>query len=88
MISRDYDSLSLTVFPPAVSDESSGFGPVFEEQPVDTIYPEESPEDKIIMSCRTRANPPATYRSHLLPEFTTLYHAANIITEHSTDGYI
>uniref|UniRef100_A0A8C1KJ85 Contactin 1 n=1 Tax=Cyprinus carpio TaxID=7962 RepID=A0A8C1KJ85_CYPCA len=38
------------------------FGPVFEEQPVDTIYPEESPEDKIIMSCRTRANPPATYR--------------------------
>uniref|UniRef100_A0A8C1KJ36 Contactin 1 n=1 Tax=Cyprinus carpio TaxID=7962 RepID=A0A8C1KJ36_CYPCA len=43
-------------------DKSSGFGPVFEEQPVDTIYPEESPEDKIIMSCRTRANPPATYR--------------------------
>uniref|UniRef100_A0A8C1SVI6 Contactin 1 n=1 Tax=Cyprinus carpio TaxID=7962 RepID=A0A8C1SVI6_CYPCA len=42
--------------------KSSGFGPVFEEQPVDTIYPEESPEDKIIMSCRTRANPPATYR--------------------------
>uniref|UniRef100_A0A673L5F0 Contactin 1 n=1 Tax=Sinocyclocheilus rhinocerous TaxID=307959 RepID=A0A673L5F0_9TELE len=46
-------------------DESSGFGPVFEEQPVDTIYPEESPEDKIIMSCRTRANPPATYRWRL-----------------------
>uniref|UniRef100_A0A8C1SVT8 Contactin 1 n=1 Tax=Cyprinus carpio TaxID=7962 RepID=A0A8C1SVT8_CYPCA len=43
-------------------NKSSGFGPVFEEQPVDTIYPEESPEDKIIMSCRTRANPPATYR--------------------------
>uniref|UniRef100_A0A672M8W8 Uncharacterized protein n=1 Tax=Sinocyclocheilus grahami TaxID=75366 RepID=A0A672M8W8_SINGR len=52
---------SLAVF---FSDESSGFGPVFEEQPVDTIYPEESPEDKIIMNCRTRANPPATYRSH------------------------
>uniref|UniRef100_A0A673L2G8 Contactin 1 n=1 Tax=Sinocyclocheilus rhinocerous TaxID=307959 RepID=A0A673L2G8_9TELE len=48
-----------------VCDESSGFGPVFEEQPVDTIYPEESPEDKIIMSCRTRANPPATYRWRL-----------------------
>uniref|UniRef100_A0A8C1XTK8 Contactin 1 n=1 Tax=Cyprinus carpio TaxID=7962 RepID=A0A8C1XTK8_CYPCA len=30
---------------------SSGFGPVFEEQPVDTIYPEESPENKIMMSC-------------------------------------
>uniref|UniRef100_A0A672K3Z4 Contactin 1 n=1 Tax=Sinocyclocheilus grahami TaxID=75366 RepID=A0A672K3Z4_SINGR len=53
---------SLTVF---FSDESSGFGPVFEEQPVDTIYPEESPEDKIIMNCRTRANPPATYRWRL-----------------------
>uniref|UniRef100_A0A673KZI8 Contactin 1 n=1 Tax=Sinocyclocheilus rhinocerous TaxID=307959 RepID=A0A673KZI8_9TELE len=53
---------SLAVF---FSDESSGFGPVFEEQPVDTIYPEESPEDKIIMSCRTRANPPATYRWRL-----------------------
>uniref|UniRef100_A0A8C2I887 Uncharacterized protein n=1 Tax=Cyprinus carpio TaxID=7962 RepID=A0A8C2I887_CYPCA len=44
---------------------SSGFGPVFEEQPVDTIYPEESPENKIMMSCRTRANPPATYRWRL-----------------------
>ncbi|XP_050956527.1 contactin-1a [Labeo rohita] len=52
-------------FPAAFGDESSGFGPVFEEQPVDTIYPEESPEDKIIMSCRTRANPPATYRWRL-----------------------
>uniref|UniRef100_A0A671RTN3 Contactin-1a-like n=1 Tax=Sinocyclocheilus anshuiensis TaxID=1608454 RepID=A0A671RTN3_9TELE len=45
--------------------ESSGFGPVFEEQPFDTIYPEESPEDKIIMSCRTRANPPASNRWRL-----------------------
>ncbi|XP_016362559.1 contactin-1a-like [Sinocyclocheilus anshuiensis] len=52
-------------FPAVFGDESSGFGPVFEEQPVDTIYPEESPEDKIIMSCRTRANPPATYRWRL-----------------------
>ncbi|XDV53632.1 hypothetical protein PO909_022082 [Leuciscus waleckii] len=52
-------------FPGVFGDESSGFGPVFEEQPVDTIYPEESPEDKIIMSCRTRANPPATYRWRL-----------------------
>ncbi|XP_052400437.1 contactin-1a [Carassius gibelio] len=48
-------------FPAVFGDESSGFGPVFEEQPVDTIYPEESPEDKIIVSCRTRANPPASY---------------------------
>ncbi|XP_037110368.1 contactin-1a [Syngnathus acus] len=43
-------------------DEATGYGPVFEEQPVDTIYPEESPEDKITMSCRARASPPATYK--------------------------
>lgn len=43
------------------TDEVIGFGPEFEEQPVDTIYPEESPEAKIIMSCRARGNPPATY---------------------------
>lgn len=42
-------------------DEAVGYGPVFEEQPVDTIYPEESPEAKITMTCRARANPPATY---------------------------
>lgn len=44
------------------SDDSSGYGPVFEEQPFDTIYPEESQEDKIIMSCRAQASPPATYK--------------------------
>ncbi|XP_015251073.1 PREDICTED: contactin-1a-like isoform X2 [Cyprinodon variegatus] len=43
-------------------DDATGFGPVFVEQPVDTIYPEESPEAKIIMTCEARANPPATYR--------------------------
>ncbi|KAI4877290.1 hypothetical protein NFI96_011836, partial [Prochilodus magdalenae] len=43
-------------------DDSTGYGPVFEEQPLDTIYPEESQEDKIIMSCRARASPPATYK--------------------------
>nr|XP_061826411.1 contactin-1a-like isoform X1 [Nerophis lumbriciformis]XP_061826412.1 contactin-1a-like isoform X1 [Nerophis lumbriciformis] len=43
-------------------DETTGYGPVFEEQPVDTIYPEESPEDKITMSCRARASPPAAYK--------------------------
>ncbi|KAL7858029.1 hypothetical protein AOLI_G00181310 [Acnodon oligacanthus] len=47
------------------NDDSTGYGPVFEEQPVDTIYPEESPEDKIIMSCRARASPPATYKWRL-----------------------
>ncbi|CAJ1056293.1 contactin-1a-like isoform X3 [Xyrichtys novacula] len=44
------------------NDEVTGYGPVFEEQPVDTIYPEESPEAKITMSCRARASPPATYK--------------------------
>ncbi|XP_070686327.1 contactin-1a-like isoform X2 [Pempheris klunzingeri] len=43
-------------------DEATGYGPVFEEQPVDTIYPEESPEAKITMGCRARASPPATYK--------------------------
>ncbi|XP_069551350.1 contactin-1a isoform X1 [Brachyistius frenatus] len=43
------------------ADEATGYGPVFEEQPVDTIYPEESPEAKITMNCRARASPPATY---------------------------
>uniref|UniRef100_A0A8C7SZX3 Contactin 1 n=1 Tax=Oncorhynchus mykiss TaxID=8022 RepID=A0A8C7SZX3_ONCMY len=42
-----------------------GYGPVFEDQPVETIYPEESPEAKITMSCRARANPPATYQWRL-----------------------
>lgn len=44
------------------ADEATGYGPVFEEQPVDTIYPEEAPEAKITMNCRARANPPATYK--------------------------
>uniref|UniRef100_A0A8C4FCK8 Contactin 1 n=1 Tax=Dicentrarchus labrax TaxID=13489 RepID=A0A8C4FCK8_DICLA len=44
------------------ADEATGYGPVFEEQPVETIYPEESPEAKIIMSCRARASPPVTYK--------------------------
>ncbi|XP_047452127.1 contactin-1a isoform X2 [Mugil cephalus] len=48
--------------PDFYGDEATGYGPVFEEQPVDTIYPEESPEAKITMSCRARANPPATYK--------------------------
>ncbi|XP_061577050.1 contactin-1a [Cololabis saira] len=50
------------VAPDFYRDEAAGFGPVFEEQPVDTIYPEESPEAKITMNCRAIANPPATYK--------------------------
>ncbi|XP_035521312.1 contactin-1a isoform X2 [Morone saxatilis] len=54
--------LHLLVLSLASADEATGYGPVFEEQPVETIYPEESPEAKIIMSCRARASPPATYK--------------------------
>ncbi|KAM3609067.1 uncharacterized protein V6R79_009351 [Siganus canaliculatus] len=48
--------------PDFYGDEATGYGPVFEEQPLETIYPEESPEAKITMSCRARASPPATYK--------------------------
>lgn len=48
--------------PDFYGDEATGYGPVFEEQPVETIYPEESPEAKITMNCRARASPPATYK--------------------------
>ncbi|XP_032444415.1 contactin-1a isoform X4 [Xiphophorus hellerii] len=51
-----------TVLDPLEADDATGFGPVFEEQPVDTIYPEEAPEARIVMTCQARANPPATYR--------------------------
>uniref|UniRef100_A0A4W3JB79 Contactin-2 n=1 Tax=Callorhinchus milii TaxID=7868 RepID=A0A4W3JB79_CALMI len=37
-------------------------GPVFEEQPMNTLYPEESGEEKLTLGCRVRASPPATYR--------------------------
>uniref|UniRef100_A0A8C2CUW0 Contactin 1b n=1 Tax=Cyprinus carpio TaxID=7962 RepID=A0A8C2CUW0_CYPCA len=39
--------------------EATGFGPIFEEEPLDTVYAEDSPENKISMNCRARANPPA-----------------------------
>uniref|UniRef100_A0A673HSV7 Contactin-1a-like n=1 Tax=Sinocyclocheilus rhinocerous TaxID=307959 RepID=A0A673HSV7_9TELE len=41
------------------SEEATGFGPIFEEEPLDTVYAEDSPENKISMNCRARANPPA-----------------------------
>ncbi|XP_046889540.1 contactin-1a-like [Hypomesus transpacificus] len=62
-------ALALSSTAASLCGEGPGFyggqGPVFEEQPVDTIYPEESPEAKITMSCRARANPPATYKWRL-----------------------
>uniref|UniRef100_A0A8C1JC98 Contactin 1b n=1 Tax=Cyprinus carpio TaxID=7962 RepID=A0A8C1JC98_CYPCA len=48
-------------FPSKLSQikEATGFGPIFEEEPLDTVYAEDSPENKISMNCRARANPPA-----------------------------
>uniref|UniRef100_A0A8B9L307 Contactin 1b n=1 Tax=Astyanax mexicanus TaxID=7994 RepID=A0A8B9L307_ASTMX len=41
---------------------ATGFGPIFEEEPLDTVYAEDSPEAKISMNCRVRANPPANIK--------------------------
>ncbi|XP_075052200.1 contactin-2 isoform X1 [Mixophyes fleayi] len=38
-----------------------GYGPVFEEQPQNTLFPEGS-EEQLTLSCRARAIPSATYR--------------------------
>uniref|UniRef100_A0A8C2TXI0 Contactin 2 n=1 Tax=Coturnix japonica TaxID=93934 RepID=A0A8C2TXI0_COTJA len=38
------------------------YGPVFEEQPAHTLFPEGSAEEKVTLTCRARANPPAIYR--------------------------
>ncbi|XP_059806228.1 contactin-2 [Hypanus sabinus] len=38
------------------------FGPVFAEQPKNTLYPEGSAEGKVTLNCQVRASPPATYR--------------------------
>uniref|UniRef100_A0A8B9LAN3 Contactin 1b n=1 Tax=Astyanax mexicanus TaxID=7994 RepID=A0A8B9LAN3_ASTMX len=43
-------------------EEATGFGPIFEEEPLDTVYAEDSPEAKISMNCRVRANPPYVCR--------------------------
>uniref|UniRef100_A0A8C2NQU1 Contactin-1 n=1 Tax=Capra hircus TaxID=9925 RepID=A0A8C2NQU1_CAPHI len=42
--------------------EDKGFGPIFEEQPINTIYPEESPEGKVSLNCRARASPFPVYK--------------------------
>uniref|UniRef100_A0A671F438 Axonal glycoprotein TAG-1 n=1 Tax=Rhinolophus ferrumequinum TaxID=59479 RepID=A0A671F438_RHIFE len=38
------------------------FGPVFEDQPLSLLFPEESTEEKVTLACHARASPPATYR--------------------------
>uniref|UniRef100_A0A669QDB4 Contactin 2 n=1 Tax=Phasianus colchicus TaxID=9054 RepID=A0A669QDB4_PHACC len=52
---------SLAVWCQAQSGTRS-YGPVFEEQPAHTLFPEGSAEEKVTLMCRARANPPATYR--------------------------
>jgi hypothetical protein len=46
----------------SVSEEDKGFGPIFEEQPINTIYPEESLEGKVSLNCRARASPFPVYK--------------------------
>lgn len=46
-------------------EDATGYGPIFEEEPVDVVYTEDSPDKRISMNCRARANPPATYRSQM-----------------------
>uniref|UniRef100_A0A670ZM26 Contactin 1 n=1 Tax=Pseudonaja textilis TaxID=8673 RepID=A0A670ZM26_PSETE len=36
--------------------------PIFEEEPIDTVYPEESPDAKVSMNCRARGIPTPTYK--------------------------
>ncbi|XP_075713175.1 contactin-1 [Rhinoderma darwinii] len=44
------------------AEEGKRYGPVFEEQPIDTIHPEESTDGKVSMNCRARGNPTPTYK--------------------------
>lgn len=52
----------LTNFHCHLSEDATGYGPIFEEEPVDVVYIEDSPDNRISMNCRARANPPAAYR--------------------------
>lgn len=59
-----------------LSDDATGYGPIFEEEPIDVVYTEGSPDERISMNCRARANPPATYRLHThtrLSIYTVIY---------------
>ena len=52
----------LTNYCSNFSEDATGYGPIFEEEPVDVVYTEDSPDKRISMNCRARANPPASYR--------------------------
>uniref|UniRef100_A0A2K5CE44 Contactin-3 n=1 Tax=Aotus nancymaae TaxID=37293 RepID=A0A2K5CE44_AOTNA len=51
---------SVSVSLPGLSPAT--FGPVFEDQPLSVLFPEESTEEQVLLACRARASPPATYR--------------------------
>ncbi|XP_062998357.1 contactin-2 [Elgaria multicarinata webbii] len=53
--------VSFIVWWPAESTVRN-YGPVFEEQPRNTLFPEGSTEEQILLTCQARASPPATYR--------------------------
>uniref|UniRef100_A0A667Y345 Contactin 1b n=1 Tax=Myripristis murdjan TaxID=586833 RepID=A0A667Y345_9TELE len=57
-------ALLLLVLSSSVSltEDATGYGPIFEEEPLDVVYTEDSPDGRISMNCRARANPPASYR--------------------------
>uniref|UniRef100_A0AAX7SDH4 Contactin 1b n=1 Tax=Astatotilapia calliptera TaxID=8154 RepID=A0AAX7SDH4_ASTCA len=60
-----FPSLTVAVLfgePRIYGEDATGYGPIFEEEPVDVVYIEDSPDGRISMNCRARANPPATYR--------------------------
>ncbi|CDQ96055.1 unnamed protein product [Oncorhynchus mykiss] len=48
--------------PRIFGDDATGYGPIFEEEPLDIVYTKESPDRLISMNCRARANPAPTYR--------------------------
>ncbi|XP_053104155.1 contactin-2 isoform X2 [Hemicordylus capensis] len=52
--------LAAQVWGPAVSTRN--YGPVFEEQPRNILFPEGSTEEQILLVCHARASPPATYK--------------------------
>ncbi|XP_059893843.1 contactin 1b [Gadus macrocephalus] len=58
-------SLSVAVLfgePRIYGEDATGYGPIFEEEPLDVVYMEDSPDARISMNCRARSNPPAMYR--------------------------
>uniref|UniRef100_A0A1A8NW40 Contactin 1 n=3 Tax=Nothobranchius pienaari TaxID=704102 RepID=A0A1A8NW40_9TELE len=59
-----YTSVTVAVLfgePRIYGEDATGYGPIFEEEPVDVVYSDDSPDKRISMNCRARANPPAFY---------------------------